>query len=244
MLRSDLVAEHIGGTNAKTEKIFKKAEGRVLFADEAYTLSSTSGKDYGKEAIEAMMAKMNANIDGKTKNPIFIFAGYPCEMEDFLRVNPGLSRRIPNFLQFNDYMPMELAEITNKILLTYEMSYPHGVLDMFVDCFASLPKEIRAKWNGGLCSLLLDYIQNERVKRLDLDCSIQDINRFKKQDIELGIACFLRDKSSGDQKFSDQGTMTHNTELCNKWIQTAEVIMNIPGVGAVFWTFWTVGHML
>ena len=46
--RSDLVAEHIGGTNAKTEKILKKAEGRVLFVREAYTLS-TSGKDYGKE---------------------------------------------------------------------------------------------------------------------------------------------------------------------------------------------------
>ena len=176
----------------------------------------------------------NANIDGKTKNPIFIFAGYPCEMEDFLRVNPGLSRRIPNFLQFNDYTPMELAEITNKILLTYEMNYPLGVLDIFVDYFASLPKEIRVKWNGGLCSLLLDYMQNEQVKRLDFDCSIQDINRFKKEDIELGIACFLRDKSSGDQKFSDQGTMTHNTELCNKWTQTAEVIMNIPGAGTVF----------
>ena len=232
MQRSDLVAEHIGGTNAKTKKILKKAEGWVLFVNEAYTLSLTSGKDYGKEAIEAM--KMNANTGGKTKNPIFIFAGYPYEMEDILRGNPGLSRQIPNFLQFNDYTLIGLAEITNKIMLTYEMSYPHRVLDMFVDCFASLPKEIRAKWNGGLCSLLLDYIQNEQVKGLDFDCSIQDINCFKKQGIELGIACFLRDTSSGDQKFSDQGTMTHNTELCNKWTQTDEVIMNISGVGAVF----------
>ena len=65
---------------------------------------------------------MNANIDRKIKKTIFIFAGYPCEMEDFLRVNLGLSRRIPNVLQFNDYTPMELAEITNKLLLTYEMS--------------------------------------------------------------------------------------------------------------------------
>ena len=89
-------------------------------------------------------------------------------MEDFLRVNTGLSRRVPNFLQFSDYTPMKLAEITNKILLTYEISYPHGVLGMFV-----------AKWNGGLYSLLLDYIQNEQVKRLDFYCSIQDINRFK-----------------------------------------------------------------
>ena len=69
------------------------------------------------------MGKMNANIDGETnkKKTIFIFAAYPCEMEDFLRVNPGLPRRIPNVLQFNDYTPMELAKITNKILFTYEM---------------------------------------------------------------------------------------------------------------------------
>ena len=136
------MADHISRTNTKTKKILKKAEGRVLFVDEAYTLSSTSGKDYGKEAIEAMMAKMNANIDGKRKNPIFIFAGYPCEMEDFFRVNPSLLRRIPNVLQFNNYTLMVLAEITNKLLLTYEISYPYGVLDMFVNMFVSLPKEI------------------------------------------------------------------------------------------------------
>ena len=105
---------------------------------------------------------------------------------------------------------MELAEITDKILLTYEMSYPHAVLDMFVDCFSSLSKEIRAKLNGGLCNPLLDYIQNEPIRRLDFDCSMQDINRFKKQNIELGIVCILRNKSRGDQKFSGQGTMTHN----------------------------------
>ena len=40
---------------------------------------------------------------------------------------------------------------------------------------------------------------------------MQDINRFKNQDIKLGIACFLHDKLSWDQTFSDQGTMTHNT---------------------------------
>ena len=64
--------------------------------------------------------------------------------------------------------------------------------------------------NGGLCSPLLDYIQNEPVRRLDFDCYMQDINRFKKQNIELGILCILRNKSRGDQKFSGQGTMTHN----------------------------------
>ena len=183
-----------------------------------------------------MITKLNANIDRKTKNPIFIFAGYPCEMEDFLKVNPGLSRRISNVLQFNDYTPMELTKITNKFLFTYEMSYPCRVLDMFVDCFSSFPKEIRAKWNGDLCSLLLDYIQNEQVQRFDFDCSMQDINRFKKHDIRHCL--LLCNKWSGDQKFCDQGTMNHNNELCNKWTQTGEVIMNLTGVGALFSSSW------
>ena len=52
--------------NAKIEKILKKAKWRVLFSDEAYTLSSTSGRDYGKEAIATMMGKMNSTIDGKS----------------------------------------------------------------------------------------------------------------------------------------------------------------------------------
>ena len=118
----DLVVDHIGGTNAKTKKMLKKAQVQVPIADDAYTLSSTWGKDYTKEAVEATMVKMNTNIDRKTKKVIFIFTGHPCEMEDFLRVNPGLSSRISNSLHFNDYTLMELAEITNKILLTYEMS--------------------------------------------------------------------------------------------------------------------------
>ena len=131
-------------------------------------------------------------------------------MEDFILDSE------PKSLKTNSKCPAVLyADGTRrnhqqKILLTYEMSYPHAVLDMFVDCFTSLSKEIRAKMNGGLCSPLLDYIQNEPVRRLDFDCYMQDINRFKKQNIELGILCILRNKSRGDQKFSGQSTMTHN----------------------------------
>ena len=36
--RSDLVAEHIGGTTSKSVKIIKKAVSGVLFVDRAYTL--------------------------------------------------------------------------------------------------------------------------------------------------------------------------------------------------------------
>ena len=164
------MAEHIGGTNAKTEKNVKKAEGRVLFVDEAYTLSSKSGKDYGKETIEAMMAKMNANIDVKTKTQFLYLLGIPVKWKTSSEGTQVSGDEFPISLNLTIIRRWNSQKFTNKILLTYEMSYPHGVLDMFVDCFASPPKEIRAKWIGGLCSLLLDYIQKGQVKRLDFVC--------------------------------------------------------------------------
>ena len=57
----------------------------------------------------------------KHKKQFFYLLGIPAKngrqnerkMEDFLRVNPGFSRCILNFLQFKDSPPMEIAEISN-----------------------------------------------------------------------------------------------------------------------------------
>lgn len=56
--RSDLVSNFIGDTCKKTQECVKKAFGKVMFVDEAYTLYSKSEKDYGKEAIETLMRFM------------------------------------------------------------------------------------------------------------------------------------------------------------------------------------------
>ena len=81
--RSDLVRELIKDTASKTAKIIKKAEGGVLFVDEVYTLCFPSERDFGKEALEILMANMNINLNPNIKNPIMIFAGYKEQMNDF-----------------------------------------------------------------------------------------------------------------------------------------------------------------
>ena len=42
---------------------------------------------------------------------VFIFAGYEKPMEDFLRVNEGLARRIPYRYQFEAYNIQQLGQI-------------------------------------------------------------------------------------------------------------------------------------
>lgn len=105
--RADLVGEYIGETAPKTRKVLKSALGGILFIDEAYTLTPTSGRDYGGEAIDEILKFM----EDHRSEIMIIFAGYSNEMKKFLQSNPGLKSRIPNTFEFEDYTTDEMIQI-------------------------------------------------------------------------------------------------------------------------------------
>lgn len=109
--RADLVGEYIGHTAIKTRDLVKKAMGGVLFIDEAYSLARGGEKDFGKEAIDALVKAME---DYKNKF-ILILAGYTDEMEQFLLTNPGLPSRFPIQVEFPDYSVDELIRIAEMM---------------------------------------------------------------------------------------------------------------------------------
>jgi stage V sporulation protein K len=105
--RADLVGEYIGHTAQKTRDLMKSALGGILFIDEAYSLARGGTKDFGKEAIDCLVKGMEDNKD----DLVIILAGYPKEMEYFLKTNPGLPSRFPIQIEFNDYTIYELLAI-------------------------------------------------------------------------------------------------------------------------------------
>lgn len=105
--RSGLVAEYVGQTAVKTNKIIDSALDGVLFIDEAYSLVQGGGNDYGKEAIATLLKRMEDDRD----RLIVILAGYDNEMKLFIDSNPGLQSRFNRYIHFSDYNAEELMAI-------------------------------------------------------------------------------------------------------------------------------------
>lgn len=105
--RSGLVAEYVGQTAVKTNKIIDSALDGVLFIDEAYSLIQGTGNDFGHEAISTLLKRMEDDRD----RLIVIIAGYSKEIKDFVDSNPGLQSRFTRYINFSDYSAEELKQI-------------------------------------------------------------------------------------------------------------------------------------
>lgn len=110
--RQDLVAGYVGQTAIKTNRVIDRALGGILFIDEAYALASDAREDFGREAIETLLKRME---DDRASFGV-IAAGYPTQMSEFLKMNPGLASRFPRTIQFNDYAPHELLQIFESMI--------------------------------------------------------------------------------------------------------------------------------
>lgn len=105
--RSGLVAEYVGQTAVKTNKIIDSALDGVLFIDEAYSLVQGVGNDYGQEAISTLLKRMEDDRD----RLVVVLAGYSDEMKRFIDSNPGLQSRFNRYVHFADYTVDELKQI-------------------------------------------------------------------------------------------------------------------------------------
>lgn len=109
--RSGLVAGFVGQTATKVTDVFERADGGVLLIDEAYSLLRGGEKDFGREAIDAIVK----NVEDRRDSMVVILAGYPKEMAELVAANPGFSSRFPKTILFPDYSDDELLAIFELI---------------------------------------------------------------------------------------------------------------------------------
>jgi len=112
--RADLVGEHLGSTAIKTNKLIDSAMGGVLFIDEAYSLHNdgySGGDAFGAEAVQTLLKRAEDDRD----RLVIVLAGYPDDMDRFLRSNPGLASRFSTRVTFPSYQPADLVRIAELL---------------------------------------------------------------------------------------------------------------------------------
>ena len=105
--RLGLVGQYVGHTAKKTDDLVRQALDGVLFVDEAYALVAGGENDFGREAIDTLVKRM----EDHRERLIVIAAGYPDDMQTFIDANPGLLSRFTIHLNFEDYTAPELVSI-------------------------------------------------------------------------------------------------------------------------------------
>ena len=113
--RRSLVAGFVGQTAIKTSEKIDEAIGGGLFIDEAYALTSGGANDFGREAIEVLLKRM----EDQRGQFMVIVAGYPEEMQQFIEANPGLMSRFDKRFNFPDYNHDQLLCIS-KLMFSAE----------------------------------------------------------------------------------------------------------------------------
>lgn len=161
--RSGLVAEYVGQTAVKTNKIVDSALDGILFIDEAYAVVADAQDSYGKEAVATLIKRME---DDRARL-IVILAGYAGEMKAFIDTNPGFKSRFNRYIEFTDYNPAELLQIfeglCRKSDYTLTESARQGLQIIVEQAYASRDKSFG---NGRYVRNLFERTMERQANRL------------------------------------------------------------------------------
>ncbi|WP_297594538.1 type VII secretion system ESX-3 AAA family ATPase EccA3 [Mycobacterium sp.] len=191
--RADLIGQHIGETEAKTNAIIDSALDGVLFLDEAYALVATGAKnDFGLVAIDTLLARMENDRD----RLVVIIAGYRADLDKFLDTNEGLRSRFTRNIDFPSYAPSELVEIAHTMAEQRDSIFEPAALEHMEALFTKLANESTPDANG-ISRRNLDIAGNGRFVRNIVERSEEE-REFRLDHSE----------HAGTGEFSDEELMT------------------------------------
>lgn len=178
--RADLVGKYVGYTARIVKEYFEKAQGSVLFIDEAYSLADKDNQgDFGNEAINTIVQEMENNRE----DLVVIFAGYKKEMKEFIRRNSGLSSRVSFYIDFPDYSDDELYAIFEKMANENHYKLKENVHDAFIDHINTI---VTSSGNGRLVRNIFERArirQSSRIKALPIKQLTKELFTLSAQDI-------------------------------------------------------------
>ena len=179
----DLVGKYVGWTANQTKDQIKKAEGGVLFIDEAYSLISDESGGFEQEAIATLLKEM----EDKRDKICIILAGYENRMDELLEMNPGFKSRIQFTIDFPDYSEEELYSIFKSLCRNEKYLLTANIKPILLECFKQARKDYNFS-NGRFVRSLFEKIKIEQANRV-----IKNNNKNKNLIIKSDVISVIRD---------------------------------------------------
>ena len=197
--RQDLVGGYVGQTALKTNEVISKAMGGVLFVDEAYALSEGGENDFGKEAVETILKRM----EDERGEFVVIVAGYTDNMKRFLESNPGLSSRFDRTLFFDDYNAEQLYEIAIRMLSSNSIK-PDEKANEHLKTYFEFQYKTRNQYFGNARSvrkLVEEAIKNQHLRLAKVETELRTIDMIQELTFE-DVEEFKIDYNASSEKRS------------------------------------------
>jgi SpoVK/Ycf46/Vps4 family AAA+-type ATPase len=190
--RADLVGEHLGSTALKTNRLVDSALGGVLFVDEAYSLHNegySGGDAFGAEAVQTLLKRAEDDRD----RLVIVLAGYPGDMNRFLRSNPGLASRFSTRVGFPSYTARDLSQITVLLAEQAGDAFEPPALRVLDEIFARAAEagRIDELGNGRFARSLFERAcacRDMRVVRLGEGATAADLTTLTAEDVSSAYA--------------------------------------------------------
>jgi len=190
--RADLVGEHLGSTAIKTNRLVDSALGGVLFIDEAYSLHNegySGGDAFGAEAVQTLLKRAEDDRD----RLVIVLAGYPSDMDRFLRSNPGLASRFSTRVTFPSYSAQDLSKITVLLAEQAGDAFEPDALRVLDEIFvrAAESGRIDELGNGRFARSLFERacaFRDVRVVRLGEAATAADLTTVTADDVRAAYA--------------------------------------------------------
>ena len=159
--RAGLVAGYVGQTAPLVLARFDEADEGVLLIDEAYSLVRGGERDFGREAIDAIVKL----IEDRRDRIVVVMAGYPDEMQELISSNPGLRSRFPKVIHFPDYSTDELLAIIDSMAATGGYRLDPGARARARIWLESIPRD-KGFGNGRTARNLFEHAVSTQATRL------------------------------------------------------------------------------
>lgn len=175
---SELIGSHVGDSAKKVTAKIQEAidHNAVLCIEEAYQIADSA---YSAEIIGSMMNKMTENA----KDFKIIFNMYSNRVDDFLKLNSGLSRRL-RIVEFPDYNPSQLTEIFDRIIKSKKRTITdeaHNLIKLIMEYKYNTRGEYFG--NAGDVNKLVSNMRNILLKRTENSKDSEAKYIYTKEDI-------------------------------------------------------------